>query len=271
MKFSIITINYNNKEGLRKTIESVVNQTFDDYEYIVIDGGSTDGSIDIIKKYSEKISYWVSEHDKGIYNAMNKGITHAHGEYLNFMNSGDCFHSPDVLEEICPQLHADIVVGAWIKGNNKEAWYFPYTDATLFHLYKWTFNHQSSFFKHHLFKNDLYREDLKIVSDWAFYFQKLIIENCSFQSLITCIADFDDTGVSCTHGEQGWAERKQVLRETLPRRLRDDYEYIGHLEHEFWDTIAILPDNPKVQHLICKIIKISTPIITKLLKIIHKY
>jgi glycosyltransferase involved in cell wall biosynthesis len=89
MKLSVITINYNNAIGLRKTIESVVNQTFRDYEYIIIDGGSTDGSVDVIKEYADKIDYWVSEPDKGIYNAMNKGVAAAHGEYTNFLNSGD--------------------------------------------------------------------------------------------------------------------------------------------------------------------------------------
>ncbi|MDR2910496.1 MAG: glycosyltransferase [Bacteroidales bacterium] len=89
MKLSIITINLNNVAGLQKTIESVVKQTFTDYEYIVIDGGSTDGSADIIKQHANKITYWVSEPDKGIYNAMNKGIRVAKGEYCLFLNSGD--------------------------------------------------------------------------------------------------------------------------------------------------------------------------------------
>ena len=86
MLYSIITINFNNCDGLRRTIESVVNQTNADYEYIVIDGGSTDRSVDVIQKYSDRISYWVSEKDDGIYNAMNKGVRHAHGDYLVFMN-----------------------------------------------------------------------------------------------------------------------------------------------------------------------------------------
>ena len=77
MKFSIITINYNHRDGLRKTIQSVVNQTFTDFEYIIIDGGSEDGSVEVIREYSDKITYWVSERDKGIYNGMNKGIAQA--------------------------------------------------------------------------------------------------------------------------------------------------------------------------------------------------
>ena len=87
---SIITINLNNKDGLKRTIESVINQNkFDIIEYIIIDGGSTDGSVDIIKEYNDKITYWVSEKDKGIYNAMNNGIKASSGDYLLFLNSGD--------------------------------------------------------------------------------------------------------------------------------------------------------------------------------------
>ena len=93
MKFSIISINYNHSDGLRKTIQSVVNQTFTDFEYIIIDGGSEDGSVEVIKDYSDKITYWISERDKGIYNGMNKGIAQAKGTYINFMNSGDVFYS----------------------------------------------------------------------------------------------------------------------------------------------------------------------------------
>ena len=89
MKLSIITINYNNLAGLQKTIESVVSQTFRDFEWIVIDGGSVDGSRELIERYANSFSYWVSEPDKGIYNAMNKGIVVAKGDYLLFLNSGD--------------------------------------------------------------------------------------------------------------------------------------------------------------------------------------
>ena len=97
MKYSIITVNYNNKEGLRRTIESVIHQTYRDFEYIVIDGGSTDDSAEVLKEYDKDIDYWVSEPDGGIYQGMNKGIRKAQGEYLNFMNSGDCFYDNDIL------------------------------------------------------------------------------------------------------------------------------------------------------------------------------
>ena len=112
MKYSIITVNYNNKEGLRKTIESVIHQTFRDFEFIVIDGGSIDGSVDVLKEYDSQIDFWVSEPDGGIYQGMNKGIKKATGEYLNFMNSGDCFYSSDVLEKVTGyQYDTDFIVG----------------------------------------------------------------------------------------------------------------------------------------------------------------
>ena len=114
MKFSIITINYNNKEGLEKTIQSVLGQTFHDYQFIIIDGGSTDGSLDIIKQNADHIDYWVSEPDGGRYPAMNKGIKQAKGDFLNFMNSGDTFHSPTVLEDIAKMnLTEDIITGGF--------------------------------------------------------------------------------------------------------------------------------------------------------------
>ena len=100
MKISVITISFNAEKHIERTIQSVINQTFSDIEYIIIDGASKDKTVDIIKKYDEKITFWQSEPDKGLYNAMNKGIKQAAGEYLIFMNAGDCFSSKDTVTEI---------------------------------------------------------------------------------------------------------------------------------------------------------------------------
>lgn len=100
VKLSIITINYNNREGLIRTLNSVKNQSFTDFEWIIIDGGSTDGSLDIIKENESLVAYWVSEPDKGVYDAMNKGILHANGIWLNFMNSGDTFEEENTLRNV---------------------------------------------------------------------------------------------------------------------------------------------------------------------------
>lgn len=88
MKISVVTVCYNAADTIEKTMLSVLNQTHHDIEYIIIDGGSTDGTVEIIRKYADRIAYWVSEPDKGIYDAMNKGIKVATGEWINFMNAG---------------------------------------------------------------------------------------------------------------------------------------------------------------------------------------
>ena len=120
MKYSIITVNLNNANGLKETIDSVVNQTCYDYEFLIIDGGSTDDSMSIIEQYKDQIDYWASEPDKGIFNAMNKGINVSHGDYLIFMNSGDCFKNGKVLEETLPYLGADFVIGQIESKDNHE-------------------------------------------------------------------------------------------------------------------------------------------------------
>ena len=175
MKLSVITINYNNCDGLRKTIESVVNQTCRDFEYIIIDGGSTDGSVDVIKQYADKIDYWVSEPDKGIYNAMNKGIAVAHGEYLNFMNSGDCFYESTVVENVLPHLcSADFYVGNIYVDNNghrtKDTMPQEFTPSIVLSrlVFSWI-PHQASFIKKNAFnKYGYYCEDLRIISDFLY-------------------------------------------------------------------------------------------------------
>lgn len=271
MKFSIITINFNNRDGLRKTIESVVNQTFQDYEYIIIDGGSTDGSVEVIKEYADRIDYWVSEPDKGIYNAMNKGILKAHGEYLNFMNSGDFFNNPNVLTDVAKELKADIGVGAYFKGNNTSAWYYPYTDATFFHLFKGTFNHQSSFIKHKLFNNCLYNENLKIVADWEFFVKKLILNNHSFQTLNVYIVNYDANGISNNMENTYQKERQEVIHKLIPQRIINDYDSIKNIEYELWNILPQIPHGYKAQHIICKILRLTINVlnhisISKLLK-----
>ena len=167
MKYSIVTINYNNAEGLRRTIQSVVSQTYADYEYLIIDGGSSDGSVNAIKDYEDRISYWVSEKDGGIYNAMNKGVKVAHGEYLIFMNSGDVFYNSDVLKNIREELHdEDILVGkVFIDDNNNIISPPPQRELSMYHLFSGSIPHQGTFIKTLLQKKYPFDETLKISSD----------------------------------------------------------------------------------------------------------
>lgn len=236
MKYSIITINYNNKEGLRKTIESVVNQTCQDFEYIVIDGGSTDGSIDIIRKYADRIDYWVSEPDKGIYNAMNKGILQAHGEYLNFMNSGDCFYDVYVLEAIIPYLDSDIVSGKnYVEGNGIQGYFKD--DITLIDFFQGTLPHQASFIKHDLFVESLYDEKLKIIADWKFFVEALIFKNCTFHNLDILVCLFNPDGISSNSDELRSQEGLIVFHELFPERILKDYIRLSKVESPLLELI----------------------------------
>ena len=228
MKYSIITINYNNKKGLHHTIRSVVEQNFDDYEYIIIDGGSTDGSDEIINEYADKINYWVSEKDRGIYHAMNKGIAQAHGEYCLFLNSGDSFYDKNVLNNMSNLGFEDAILVGKIMSeiDNKYLFTSPSRPISLYYLYSATVPHQSSFIKTELLRLYPYDEELKIVSDWKFYVQAIIMHNCSVRYVDVNVARFDTSGVSTTNPDRMWKEKEKVLSELFPPRVLADFHYM---------------------------------------------
>lgn len=145
--YSIITINYNNRKGLSDTISSVLSQDYKDFEYIIIDGGSQDGSKDEINKVKKDLSYYCSEPDGGIYPAMNKGIDKAKGEYILFLNSGDTLHNKNVLQEMRNQMndHLDIVSGYAVLPNGN--FLNHHEKNVLMMLMHSTFSHQATFIK----------------------------------------------------------------------------------------------------------------------------
>lgn len=240
-KLSIITINYNNRDGLRKTIESVVSQTFSDFEYVVIDGGSTDGSVEVIKEYADRIDYWVSERDKGIYNAMNKGAFAAHGEYLLFLNSGDALYEKDVLQKVFESRpEADIVSCNLISDNGKV---MPVPQAVTFEFFiQGTLPHPSTFIKRELFEKHSYDERYKISADWEFFMFVLVKLNASYQALPHIVSVFDTTGISSTKGMDTKEKELLVLsmKEIVPPRVMEDYEiYMGQQDsyHRLFHTL----------------------------------
>lgn len=150
MKITVVTVCYNAVNDIEQTLQSVLNQSYPDVEYIVIDGGSTDGTRKVIEKYSSKLAYWCSEPDHGIYDAMNKGIAHATGEYINFMNAGDYFTSDSAIEQIVNALHPDddIIYGdaIVIKPDKSEKFIAGETDLSLL-AKRPMFRHNASFIK----------------------------------------------------------------------------------------------------------------------------
>lgn len=255
MKYSIITINYNNRDGLRKTIESVVNQSYKDFEYIVIDGGSTDGSREVIKEYAEQIDYWVSEPDDGIYNAMNKGIKVAHGDYLNFMNSGDYFYNKNVLNDTLAYLNDDIVSGRSINEDFSARPFHVSKNPTMIQFYKNTVDHQASFISRKLFKDSLYDENYKIVSDWKFYIEKIIFQNCSFSLIPVTVAIFQNGGISEVQKELNDAERREVLNKLFPPRVIKDFERFNDKESPMLDLIPQFNRTYRLQKVILWVTK----------------
>jgi len=200
IKLSIITINLNNKAGLERTIQSVTSQTYTDFEYLLIDGGSDDGSVDIIKKNKEKITYWVSEKDKGIYNAMNKGILKANGEYCLFINSGDFFIKSTILDEMLNYINGeDILYGNGFfqaKDNKLEKLDCP-VKLTLGFFCLYSLFHPATLIKKSLFdKYGLYNESNKIISDGEFFIKTIILNNVKTKLIPLEIAIAEDNGIS---------------------------------------------------------------------------
>ncbi len=267
MKYSIITINYNNKEGLRKTIESVICQTFRDYEFIVIDGGSNDGSVEIIKEYSNKISYWISEPDSGVYQAMNKGIVRAKGDYLNFMNSGDCFYQDDILEIIAGKnISTDMIVGRDYHYNETTqksfATILPPRLSMLTFVHN-TIPHQSTFFKRELFKGTLYDESLKNVADVKFYIQKICVEQCSVQFVNNIICRREPDGISMSFNERRLQEHQKVIKEILPAGAIQDYETLHLLDKSTMYKLMCLIEDARCRKWLTFCIKIINRIYKK--------
>ena len=225
VKLSIITVNLNNLEGLKRTYESVVCQTFTDYEWLVIDGGSTDGSREFIEQHQDKFAYWCSEPDKGIYNAMNKGIVRAKGEYLNFMNSGDCFACEETLLGVFGKLRtADILYG-YITEENINGRCNPARlmkkDVYWYELYYYTFPHQGTFINRKMFSIvGLYDEDCKIVADWKWFIKAILQYKATYEFIPYKIAVIQLGGISDSPNCD--LERQQQRKEIFPNYITDD-------------------------------------------------
>ncbi len=232
MRLSIITINYNNLAGLQKTIESVVSQTFRDFEWIVIDGGSVDGSRELIERYTNSFSYWVSEPDKGIYNAMNKGIVVAKGDYLLFLNSGDWLCDEMALERsFSHHPTKDIVYGdLFFVENNSVIGERRYPkELSLRFFYQSTICHNASFIRRELFQKELYDEHYRIASDWVFFLKQALI-NASFEYLGEIVLCYDTSGISTINKELVKQEREVVLKEFIPEMLVRDFNAMSEME-----------------------------------------
>lgn len=196
---SIITVNKNHVSGLKRTIESVLMQTSKEYEYIVIDGASADGSAELKKEYPQ-IDRFISEPDSGIYNAMNKGIKLAHGMYCLFLNSGDMLFHKDVLTDVIKKLNecggvTDILsCRLMLPGNDS---YFPRKNYDILHFQPGCIPHQATLIRRELFKEiGFYREDYRLISDFIFFFKALCLKKVRFQTADIPFCSYEMNGLS---------------------------------------------------------------------------
>ncbi len=258
MKLSIITINYNDATGLQCTLDSVRRQTFTDYEQIVVDGGSTDGSVDVIRSNVQKFERskirWVSESDKGVYDAQNKGIAMATGEYCFFLNAGDVFCNDTVLERIFASHESGIESQDIIYGNEpvvekgqRVGYCKGVENPTFLDLYNSCMKHQATFIRRKLFERfGLYDINLRIVADWEWFFRVIAFhDDVTLQYVDVDVANFDNEGVSNRNPERCREERQVVLDRYMSKRMQADYALLSKYHNlryvnksKFWDVLA---------------------------------
>ena len=236
MTLSIITINRNNAAGLEKTMRSVASQVGGDFEYVVIDGASTDGSVEVIRSFESSLGdclKWISEPDKGIYNAMNKGIGKTSGDYLQFLNSGDSLVSDDITMRMTEALkrkeYPPILYGNMLKdmsdGKILRDKGFAGKSISFLGFYTGSLNHPSSYIKKSLFeKYGGYDESLKIVSDWKWFLQAIILGGEKPVYVDMDVTLFDMNGISEKNKALEKAERRRVLSELIPSTILADYD-----------------------------------------------
>ena len=233
MKVSIITINYNNAKGLKKTLDSIVSQNQADFEYIVIDGNSTDGSQNIIEEYSKQISYWISEPDSGIYNAMNKGIRQATGEYVLFINSGDIIRTETNLSSIISQITGEDIIFFDLEicdiSNNRYVKIYP--DSLDFKYFaEDSLPHMASFIKKDLLvRYGYYSEKIKISSDWAFFMDAICLLNCTYKHIHECFSTFYLDGLSSDE------RNRQILTGERNNHISSSYRLYNSLYEEWME------------------------------------
>lgn len=229
VKLSIITINLDNAAGLQKTMASVFMQTFKNYEYIVIDGGSSDESIAEIEKHTQQLAYWVSEKDKGVYNAMNKGIQRSTGEYLLFLNSGDFLLENNSLYYFFEKDYDQDVLCADIRMNDHPNYWIKKAPDTLsFDFFTTdTLPHQSALIKKELFNRvGLYDESLRFVSDWKFYLNAFCKFDATYLHLPVVTTQYEFRGISSV------ADNAAALHQERNNVLQTEYAlfYADYLE-----------------------------------------
>ena len=225
---SIITINFNDRSGLERTLNSVFSQTYTNWEQIVIDAGSTDGSAEFLESVIHRLGYWISEPDNGRFHGMNKGISVANGDYLLFLHSGDVFSSGNALEDFLnhPNFKGDVIYGDYDFQNGGKV--YP-DEVSAEYFIKTSLPHQSTLFSRNAFKScGCYDETYSISGDREWYLRAVISDRLVFNHIPVALTSFDLTGVSNEP-----SARKAKLAED--RRLIS--QHLGSDGVSHWDSL----------------------------------
>ena len=234
-KISVITVVFNDVANIRNTMKSFFSQTWEDKEYIVIDGGSTDGTVDIIKEYAHRLAYWCSEKDNGIYDAMNKGINHASGDWINILNSGDEYASPYVFENIFTKndySSTDIIYGDSIEKSDVAMRRIHASTNTSLLTKCPIFRHGSSLIRATVHKDNLYKTELKkqygYSLDWLML-NDLYRQGCIFTKTDNIIEIYQKEGISNNQYQNLWYNYKITSRNSFAiNKLVFFIKAVGH-------------------------------------------
>jgi glycosyltransferase involved in cell wall biosynthesis len=220
MKISIITVVWNNKETIKDAIDSVLNQTHEDIEYIIIDGASSDGTVEVVKSYGDKINKFVSEPDKGLYNAMNKGISLANGDVIGILNSDDFYINDKVIGKVVKEfedrgvdsVYADLVL---VKSENIDKT-IRYYDSSHFNperfAYGWMPAHPTFFVRKEIYsKYGMFREDLRIGADFDILARFLYTHKISYSYIQEVLVKMRLGGISTSFWSV-WTNNVEQLR-----------------------------------------------------------
>lgn len=235
-RFSIITVTWNNATGLRRTLDSVRQQTCHDYELIVIDGASTDGTADVIEANRDIITVAVSEKDSGIYNAMNKGITYATGEYVVFMNAGDCFAAADTLS-VVSQCSSDIILGGAVYGDSQR---MPLPEMTLYDMLSVGINHQSTYYKTELLKRYRFDESYKVIADLKSVVEPMARDKASVSCITSVLSVCEGGGLSKQRWRDALTEKRRIIDEVVDPFYRRDYARMARINNAMLDDFILL-------------------------------
>lgn len=234
--YSVIVVTYNNADGLRRTLQSIRQLDYVQKEVIIIDGGSSDDSLNIIAENQDIITTSVSEKDNGIYNAMNKGIKLVTGDYVVFMNAGDEFANQDVLS-LVNHYDSDIILGEDVYGGTRRT---LKENMTLYDLLSNGMYHQAVYYRKEVLQKYSFDESYKLIADLKSVIEPLVKDRVTISCVTQPLAICESGGVSKQRWRDTLIENRRLIDELLDPFYKDDYQRFARVNNSMLDDFAVL-------------------------------